>query len=84
MLHFVQFYIRVVSLGWIFQLFYSQLCEQFSEVLFDPKQLEGHGPIPPQLLRKINSAGWGEELNESTVLENARVFVSLLIVAKNF
>ena len=43
-----------------------------------------HELLVPQLLRKINSAGWGEELNESTVLENARVFVSLLIVAKNF
>ena len=69
---------RLFRLAGSSSCFHSQLCETFSEVLFDPKQLEGHGPIPPpQLSRKINSAGWGEELNESTVLENARVFVSV-------
>ena len=50
MSHFVQFYIQVASLGWILQLFHSQLCEPFSEVLFDPKKIwRGMGPFPPTL-----------------------------------
>ena len=57
MSHFVQFYIQVVSLVWILQLFHSQLCEPFSEVLFNPKKLKGHGPITPYSYGKLTVLG---------------------------
>ena len=38
---------RLFRLAGFFSCFRSQLYEPFSEVLFDPKKLEGHGPIPP-------------------------------------
>ena len=48
---------RLFRLAGFSSCFHSQLCEQFSEVLFDPKQLERHGPIPPYSQGKLTVLG---------------------------
>ena len=48
---------RLFRLAGFSSCFRSQLCEPFSEVLFDSKKLEGHRPIPPYSYGKLTVLG---------------------------